>query len=71
MFHEPYDTWERTEHALKVIHRTVHLMCELRPKSGTPEEKIWEAEMRELRKWIVQVHERRIALNIMDLKEKK
>lgn len=71
MFIEPYDTWERTERALAVIYRAVHVMCEIRPKSGTPEEKVWDAEMRELRKWIVQVHERRIALNIKDLEAKR
>ena len=61
---DQYDTWEKTESALAVIKRAVFLMCELRPKGGTPEEKVWEDEMRELRKWIIHVHERRILLNM-------
>ena len=60
---DPYDTWEQTEAAMSAIDKTVKLMCELKPKKDSPNEKVWEAEMKEVRKWIVSVHYRRIAIN--------
>ena len=71
MIMNTYDTWEQTDSALSVIHKTVHMMCDLKPKSGTAEEKAWENEMKELRKWAILVHERRIAINVKRLKEIK
>ena len=70
---DPYDTWKNTEIALKAVYRLIHLMCDIKPSSKTSpvEYKAWDDEMKEIRKWCVNVHERRIELNIRDLKQGK
>ena len=60
---DPYDTWEQTESALRAINKLVLLMCDKKPKKDSPEEKVWEAEMVEVRKWVISVHYRRIVIN--------
>lgn len=65
---DPYDSWEKTELALKAQKRLVHVMCEIKPSSkDLLATAAWDAEMREVRKWIGSVHDRRISLNIKKL----
>lgn len=61
---DPYDTWEETEAALKVVYRLVYQMHETKPSKGSAEEVLWEQEMREIRKWAIHLNYRRININI-------
>lgn len=61
-FEKKYDTWEATNAALAILKAAVHSMCEEKPAATSPLITDWEARMRELRKMIVHVHNRRIAV---------
>jgi hypothetical protein len=67
MFTQQYDTWEATDDALFSLNLIITMMCDIKPneKTSKPAEiKLWNARMREVRKWGVQIHERRIQLNV-------
>jgi hypothetical protein len=59
-----YDTWEKTDAALRAINKLFCLLHDNKPAKSSPEEAIWEAELKEVRQWAISVHERRINLNI-------
>jgi hypothetical protein len=66
---DPFDTLAATDAALEAIFKLVYVYCEVKPPKTRPKElAIWEAEMKEVRKWAVQIHDRRIELNIRKLK---
>lgn len=63
-----FDTWEQTDAAIRVIRAAFILLDPSAPKKDTPEAKVREAELQELRKFAISVHHRRIALNIHGIK---
>ena len=67
MFTQQYDTWEATDAALFSLNAMIIMLCDIKPneKTAKPAEiLLWNARMKEVRKWCVQVHERRIQLNV-------
>lgn len=56
---DQYDKWEDTEAALTAARKLIVLLCN---ESG--EKAKVEAELKEVRKWCVEIHNRRIAINI-------
>lgn len=59
------DTWDRTEAALRAVRRLMwHLHDAKPPKEDRTATAAWEAEAQEARHWAVQIHNRRIDLNI-------
>lgn len=59
-----FETWEETEAALRVIHKLFIQLHDAKPKKDSPDEKLWEEELKEVRKWAINVNNRRVALNI-------
>jgi len=59
-----FDTWEETEAALRVIHKLFIQLHDAKPKKDSPDEKLWEEELKEVRKWAIIVNNRRVLLNI-------
>lgn len=63
-----HDTWEATEAALSAAKKLlIHLHNNKPPetkKKDSPEELFFEDELKEVRKWCVSIHERRIQVNI-------
>lgn len=57
-----YDTWEDTDAALRAVRQLFIYLHDNKPKKDTPGEKLWEAELVEVRKWAITIHERRIQL---------
>lgn len=57
---DKYDTWESTEAALRAINKAFMLLHDNKPKKDSPEEAVWEEELKEVRKWAVSVNYRRI-----------
>lgn len=57
---DKYDTFEATDSALRAINKLFFLLHEQKPAKGSPEEQAWEAELKEVRRWAIDVHYRRI-----------
>jgi hypothetical protein len=49
---------------LRALNKLFIYMHNTKPPRDSPEEKIWEKELVEVRKWGVSIHDRRIAINI-------
>lgn len=61
--------WEWTIIALRAIRKTIAMMYDNEPdKKDSVNRLSWEQEMREIRKWAIDVHNRRITCNIHKLK---
>lgn len=61
--------WEWTDIALRAIRKTIAMMYDNEPdKKDSTNRLMWEQEMREIRKWAVDVHNRRIKCNICKLR---
>lgn len=60
-----FDTWEATNSGLSVLRKATNLMCEQKPSQKEEPQlyKIWEDEMKELRRMCVTMGYRRIAIN--------
>lgn len=61
---DKYDTWDETEAALRAINKLFIYLHDTKPKKDSPEEKVWEAELKEVRKWAISVGDRRIQILI-------
>ena len=62
-----FDTWEETDAALRAIKKIILLLHETRPSEKSKDEalkKVFEDELKEIRKFAISVHERRIRLNL-------
>lgn len=60
-----YETWEDTEIARTALDRLFILMCEIKPGAKAAKEVIdaWDAEMKFVRGWVIELHYARIAIN--------
>lgn len=59
--------WNETLDALRAIDKCFIFYHNNKPKKDSPEEKIWEAELRQIRLWTIQVHKRRIKIIIGEM----
>lgn len=59
-----YDSWDNTDSALSAVFKLMYYMHENKPLKGSVEEVRWESELKEIRKWCISIHVRRIALNM-------
>ena len=64
-----HDTWEATNSSLRAINKLFVLLHDSKPKKDSPEEKVWEAELKEVRAWAISVHYRRIAILLKERKD--
>ena len=56
-----YDKWEDTESALSAANK---LIISLHNESNTSNKAKIESELKEVRKWCVEIHNRRIEINL-------
>lgn len=56
--------WEESLVALRTIDKCLRFYHENKPPKGSPELLIWESEIVHIRNWAVQIHLKRIEINI-------
>jgi hypothetical protein len=70
---DQYDTWEKTTAAGVCVDKAFEYLHTTRPDKKAPEadKAAWELIHREAVKWSVSIHERRIELNLKELKKSR
>lgn len=69
MIFDQYDKWEHTEAALRAMRKLFDRLHATQPAKGSPEEKLWMAEMTEACRWAKEIGDRRHAINITALRK--
>lgn len=67
---DPYDTWEKTVAAGVCVDKAFDYLHTIKPDKKSPQadKDAWEVLHREAVKWCVSIHERRIELNLKELR---